>query len=83
MVVLEDLRQIVGDRVTASPTELYCYPLMHLLVGGMPDYVVRPKSTTEVAQILCLASEFEVSVTAEAQELDLLEGPCRSREASS
>ena len=64
MVVLEDLRQIVGDRVTASPTELYCYSSDASLVGGMPDYVVRPKSTTEVAQILCLASEFEVSVTA-------------------
>ena len=64
MVVLEDLRQIVGDRVTASPTELYCYSSDASLVGGMPDYVVLPKSTTEVAQILCLASEFEVSVTA-------------------
>jgi glycolate oxidase len=64
MVILEDLRQIVGNMVTASPTELYCYSSDASLVSGMPDYVVRPKSTTEVSQILCLASEFEVPVTA-------------------
>lgn len=64
MVVLEDLKQIVGDRVTASPTELYCYSSDASMVGGMPDYVVRPKSAGEVSQILCLASAFEIPVTA-------------------
>ena len=64
MVVLEDLQKIVGDRVTVSPTELYCYSSDASLVRATPDYVVRPKSTTEVSQILSLASEFEVPVTA-------------------
>lgn len=64
MVSLEDIQKIVGDRVTASPTELYCYSSDASLIRGMPDYVVRPKNTTEVSQILCLASEFEVPVTA-------------------
>lgn len=64
MVVLEDLRQIVGDRVTASSTELYCYSWDASMVGGMPEYVVRPKSPTEVSRILDLSSKFEVPVTA-------------------
>jgi len=64
MVTLEDLRQIVGDRATASTTELFCYSSDASLVAGKPDYVVRPKSTSEVSQILCLANEFEVPVTA-------------------
>lgn len=64
MVLLEDIQQIVGDRVTDSPTELYCYSSDASQIRGMPDYVVRPKNTTEVSQILCLASEFEVPVTA-------------------
>ena len=64
MIVLEDLKQIVGNRVTVSPTELYCYSSDASLVRATPDYVVRPKSTTEVSQILRLAGEFEVPVTA-------------------
>lgn len=64
MVMLEELQQIVGNRVSASPTELYCYSADASLVKGIPDFVVRPDSTDEVSQILKLASRFGIPVTA-------------------
>ena len=48
MIELEDLRRIVGERVSASPSEQYCYSRDASLVEGKPDYIVRPKSAEEV-----------------------------------
>lgn len=64
MAILEELRRIVGDRATDSKTELHCYSSDASLVVGIPDYVVRPKSTSEVSQIISLANEFGIPVTA-------------------
>jgi glycolate oxidase len=62
--ILEDLLQIVGNRVSITPSELYCYSFDASLVEGKPDFVVRPKSPDEISKILCLADKFEIPVTA-------------------
>jgi glycolate oxidase len=61
--ILEDLKNIAGVRVTASPSELCCYASDASLVQGMPDYIVRPVSSQEVSRILCLCSEQGIPVT--------------------
>lgn len=66
MSLLEDLQKIIDDRnrVSTSPSELYCYSLDASQIEGMPDVVVRPLSTGEVSKILKLAYHQRVSVTA-------------------
>ncbi len=64
MDITEELRKIVGERLSVSPSELYCYSSDASQVKGMPDYVVRPKSTDEVSRIVRLAYENEIPVTA-------------------
>lgn len=61
--ILEDLKNIAGSRVTASPSELYCYASDASLVQGLPDYVVRPMNSSEVSSILRLCSELCIPVT--------------------
>ncbi len=62
--ILEDLAEIVGDRVSASPAERYCYSCDASQVVGFPDFVVRPMSTGEVSRLLRLCSERDIAVTA-------------------
>jgi len=62
--ILADLENIVGCRVTSSPTELYCYSFDASQIEGRPDYVVRPGSALEVSRIICLAGEQEIPITA-------------------
>ncbi len=64
MDIITELRNIVGRRLSVSPSELYCYSSDASQVKGMPDYVVRPKSTDEVSQIVRLAYENNIPVTA-------------------
>jgi glycolate oxidase len=64
MAILEDLRQIVGNRVSVTLSELYCYSSDASQVEGRPDYVVRPKSSGEISQILRLANRLGVPLTA-------------------
>ena len=64
MDITDELRKIVGVRVSVSPSELYCYSSDASQVKGMPDYVVRPKSTDEVSRIVKLAYENNISITA-------------------
>lgn len=64
MDITEELRKIVGVRLSVSPSELYCYSSDASQVKGIPDYVVRPKSTDEVSRIVRLAYENEIPVTA-------------------
>ena len=45
MNITEELRKIVGGRLSVSPSELYCYSSDASQVKGMPYYVVRPEST--------------------------------------
>jgi len=63
MSILEELRQIVGNRVSVAPSERYCYSFDASQVEGMPDYVVMPKSADEISRILVLADKFEIPVT--------------------
>ena len=64
MDITAELRKIVGVRLSVSPSELYCYSSDASQVKGMPDYVVRPKSTEEVSRIVRLAYENNIPVTA-------------------
>ncbi len=62
-MIIEELRAIVGkDSVTDDPAELYCYSFDSSYVRGSADYVVRPKSTEEVAAIVRLASKHNVPI---------------------
>ncbi len=61
--IFEDLKVIAGPRVTASPSELYCYASDASLVQGLPDYIVRPMNASEVSSILRLCSERGIPVT--------------------
>src|SRR5512137_1550901 len=62
--ILRELREIVGDRVSASPGEMCCYAGDASQVVGLPDFVVRPVSTSQVSRILRLCSEQLIPVTA-------------------
>ncbi len=64
MDLIDKLREIVGERVSAAPTERLCYSSDASQVKGMPDYVVRPISTEEVSKVVALAADFSVPVTA-------------------
>ena len=61
--MLEELRSIVGkDRVADDPAELYCYSYDSSYVRGSADYVVRPKSADEIAEIVRVASKHNVPI---------------------
>jgi glycolate oxidase len=64
MDLIDKLREIVGERVSAAPTERLCYSSDASQVKGMPDCVVRPLTTEEVSKVVALAAEFGVPVTA-------------------
>jgi glycolate oxidase len=64
MDIIEKLRDIVGDRASASPAERLCYSSDASQVRGTPDYVVRPLSTEEVSDVVGLAAAEGVAVTA-------------------
>jgi glycolate oxidase subunit GlcD len=61
--MLEELKSIVGEsRVTDDPAELYCYSYDSSYVRGNADYVVRPKSADEIAEIVRVASKHNVPI---------------------
>ncbi|OYV14006.1 MAG: FAD linked oxidase [Methanosaeta sp. ASO1] len=62
--ILKGLVEIAGDRVSASPSERYCYRGDASQVFGHPDFVVRPQSTNQVSRILRLCNENLAPVTA-------------------
>lgn len=61
--LLEGLREIAGDAVSASAAERFCYSSDASQIAGTPDYVVRPRSTGQVSRILRFCSEHAVPVT--------------------
>ncbi|WP_316559295.1 FAD-binding oxidoreductase [Methanimicrococcus stummii] len=60
----EELKNICKDRATAVPAELCCYGADGSQVKGKPDYVLFPKTTAEVSQILAYANTHLIPVTA-------------------
>lgn len=63
--LLKKLQEIVGDEhVSASAAELYCYSCDASQIRGMPDFVIRPVSTEQISNIVRLANENEIPVTA-------------------
>ena len=63
MDIIDELTQIVGrERASDDKTVLYAYSRDSSLIAGMPDYVVRPVSTEEVAKIVSLASQRKIPI---------------------
>jgi glycolate oxidase len=62
--IQKELREIVGDRVSNSPSERCCYASDASQVVGLPDFIARPESTSQVSRILRLCSEHLIPVTA-------------------
>ena len=59
----QELRKIVGNRVSNSLPERCCYSQDASCVQGFPDCVVRPLSVDEVSSILRLCHLHGISVT--------------------
>ena len=64
MDLIDKLREIVGERVSASPAERLCYSTDASQVKGIPDCVVRPISTEEVSKVVRLSADLGAPVTA-------------------
>ena len=62
--IFQELKSIVGERASTSPSERCCYASDASQVAGMPDFVVRPMNTKEVSRILRLCHEQTIPVTA-------------------
>jgi glycolate oxidase len=62
--ILNELKKILGDRVSASQSERCCYASDASQVAGLPDFVARPMNTSEVSRILRLCYEHIIPVTA-------------------
>jgi glycolate oxidase len=63
MNLIDDLKEIVGPRATTSIVERLCYASDASQVQGLPEYVVRPLSVSEVSRILRLCYERGIAVT--------------------
>lgn len=63
MEIFEKLQTICPDRVTTALSELCCYSGDGSQIKGKPEYVVFPKTTDEVSQILAYANEHLLPVT--------------------
>lgn len=59
----EELKNICEGRITAAPAELCCYAADGSQIKGKPDYVVFPKTTDEVSQVLAYANKHLIPVT--------------------
>ena len=61
--IIDDLVEIVGpDRASADKTILYPYSRDASLITGLPDYVVRPLTTEEVAKVVSLAARHKIPI---------------------
>lgn len=91
-LIAKKLRHIVGDDgVSASGADRLAtcrdyWPMgtLWFLEGkapALPDLVVWPRSTSEVAAVLRLAGEHNIPVTPTARALGRSAGPCRCRAA--
>ncbi|MCJ7445615.1 MAG: FAD-binding protein [Methanotrichaceae archaeon] len=62
--IFDRFHEIVNERVRSSLDERFCYASDASQIEGLPDFVIRPKSTEEVSRILMICNEFEIPVTA-------------------
>lgn len=79
--VIDALKKIVGSEyVLTSPEDLYSYS--YDATPGhqhMPDVVVRPATTAEVAQVLKLANENKIPVYTRGSGTNLSAGTCPTK----
>ncbi|MGC9334247.1 MAG: FAD-binding oxidoreductase, partial [Anaerolineae bacterium] len=60
---LDELRSIVGDEhLMTSPEALICYSYDGTFYDSLPEAVVNPASTGEIAQILALCNRERIPV---------------------
>jgi glycolate oxidase len=64
MKIFDRFHEIVNERVRTSLDERFCYASDASQIEGLPDFVIRPKSTEEVSRIIILCDELEIPVTA-------------------
>src|SRR5512137_1746844 len=64
MKIFDRFYEIVNERVRTSLDERFCYASDASQIEGLPDFVIRPKSTEEVSKIIILCDELEIPVTA-------------------
>ncbi|HET7845962.1 MAG TPA: FAD-binding protein, partial [Acidimicrobiia bacterium] len=76
MSLISDLEQLLGaDRVLHEPVELYLYSKdASSLVRGIPNGVVFPRNTEEVAEIVKLAEAHGAPVVARGAGTGLTAG---------
>lgn len=61
--ILKELKKIVGEKyVSADLATLKAYSYDVSIYRGLPDVVVRPKTTEEVAEIIKLANKWKIPV---------------------
>ncbi len=64
-MLLQKLRDIVGnENVSDSTSDKLCYSCDASQEKGMPDYIVRPKSTDEISEIVKLAAKENMAIVA-------------------
>ncbi|MDD1778242.1 MAG: FAD-binding oxidoreductase [Candidatus Helarchaeota archaeon] len=81
MAVLDQLRTIVGaDSVSDNEYVRYCYSKdADAVYQSKPDYVVRPKTTEEVSEIMRLANTEKIPVVARGGGAGLMGGAIAHR----
>lgn len=71
------LKKVIPDakRILTDKADLYSYSFDASFGAYLPDIVVQPKETSEVAEILKLANEYKISVYPRGQGTSLSGGP--------
>lgn len=63
--LIEKMRKIVGkENLSVASCELYCYSCDASQIRGMPEVVVKPLNTAQVSDIVRIAYEHNIPVTA-------------------
>src|SRR5690242_15394934 len=62
--LLSSLQDVVGPQnIIDRPIELKNYSHDAVYQGNLPDIVVQPKCTEDVAEIMCIANKYQTPVT--------------------
>lgn len=63
--LIEKMGNIVGtENISVASCELYCYSSDASQIRGMPEVVIKPRTTAQVSDIVRLAYEHNIPVTA-------------------
>jgi len=63
--LIEKMKMIVGkDNLSVATCELYCYSSDASQIRGIPEVVIKPQTTVQVSDIVRIAYEHDIPVTA-------------------